>query len=222
MNLQTQISQQQSTVRSLEKLLGAKRCTQEELDQARRRLADLQEQVNFTPIIKPQVRPGLAQPVVRPVGEPVPTGRRIEGDEYNSLQADLSKEADFLNKKMAGLSNGLHLVPPSAPCPELVKPILELKAQIEAIWDKKRYLERNRCLPEEPTPGDDQAPALTPILTDATQFELVCEKRKLIDRRSKLRKKLENPKASEKKRFEWDMELVKTNLAIQDIDVKLG
>lgn len=211
MNLQTQISQQQATVRSLEKLLGAKRCTQAELDQAKRRLADLQAQVNFKPVATPAVQV-----------EPVATGRRIEGDEYISIQADLSKQADQLNRKMAELSNKLHLVPPTALCPELVKPILSLKADIELIWDKKRYLERNRIMLDEATAGDDQDVLPPPTLTDENQFQLAYEKRRLIDKRSKLKKKLENPKASEKKRYEWELELVHVNRGILEIEVKLG
>ncbi|MCK8492905.1 hypothetical protein M0L20_13640 [Spirosoma sp. RP8] len=218
MNLQTQISQQQATIRSLEKLLGAKRCTQAELDQAKRKLADLEEQLNFRPIAQPQARPVKAVVEV----EPVATGRILEGDEYNSMQADLSKQADQLNKRMAELSNKLHLVPPTVSCPELVKPILDLKAQIETIWDKKRYLERNRFLPEERTHGEVDAPVLEPVQTDATQLQLVYDKRRLIDKRSKLKTKLKDPKASEKKRLEWETELLKTDLAIQEIEIKLG
>ena len=216
MNLQIQIRQQQSTVQMLEKLLKAKRCSQAEVDQAKRRLADLQEQVDFKPIVvKSTVVPKVDEP------EPIPTGRLIEGDEYNSLQADLSKQADRLNRKMADLSNKLYLVPPGANCPDLVKPILELKAQIESIWDKKRYLERNRFLPEEP--ADDQEPInLPPTLADAGRYELAYKKRRLTDLRSKLKRKLADPKAKPGKRYEWEMELAKADLEIQEIEVKLG
>lgn len=231
MNLQIQIRQQQSTVQMLEKLLTAKRCSQAEVDQAKRRLADLQEQVDFKPIVvKPTVVPKVDEPEPIPTGEST-RGRIIEGDEYISLQADLSKQADRLNRKMADLSNKLHLVPPGANCPELVKPILELKAQIEVIWDKKRYLERNRVLPEtapadrsdREEPADDQEPLnLPPTLEDAGRYELAYKKRRLIDQRSKLKRKLADPKAKPGKRYEWEMELAKADLEIQEIEVKLG
>jgi hypothetical protein len=105
---------------------------QQELDQAIRRLADLQEQVNFKPIVEKQT--------VVPKGEPVPTGestapadrpgRALEDDEY------LSTQADQLNRKMAELSNKLHLVPPTINCPELVKSTFELKAEIETVFSQ--------------------------------------------------------------------------------------
>lgn len=212
MNLQTQIRQQQSTVQMLEKLLKAKRCSQVEVDQAKRRLADLEEQVNFKPMMATE-RPALVAPE--------PTGRRIEGDEYVSIQADLSKQADQLNRKMADLSNKLHLVPPGAKCPELVRPILQLKTEIEAIWDKKRYLERNRVLPEDPADEPESQPRPA-TLEDAGRYELAYRKRRLIDQRSKLKRKLADPKAKVGKRHEWETELAQVDLEIQDIEVKLG
>lgn len=218
MNLQTQIRQQQSTVQMLEKLLKAKRCSQTELDQAKRRLSDLQEQESFNPLATQS-----ADPPAAPVHQP--TGRIIEGDEYISIQADLSQQADRLNRKMADLSNKLHLVPQSVNCPELVKPILEVKAQIEAIWDKKRYLERNRVLPasadRDDSIEDEQKPDVLATLADAGRFELAYQKRRLIDLRSKLRRKLNNPKAKPGKRIEWETELAKADLEIQEIEVKL-
>jgi hypothetical protein len=219
MNLQTHIRQQQSTVQMLEKLLRAKRCSQDEVDQAKRRLVDLQEQESFKPLIPPvpqreRVGPPLA---------PVPTGRVLDGDEYLSIQADLSKQADQLNRKMAELSNTLHTVPTNVSCPELVKPILELKAQIEAIWDKKRYLERNRFLPET-SAGD--APERPELLADTSRpgearFELAYQKRRLVDMRSKLRRKLADPKAKLGKKHEWETELMQVELKMLEIDVKL-
>lgn len=214
MNLQTQIQQQQSTVQMLEKLFKAKRCSEADLDQARRRLTDLQQQQGFKPIIP---RPAKAEPVAiyqEPVAT-LPTGRRIDGDEYVSLQADLAAQADQLNRKMADLSNKLHQIPPTVDCPDLTRQILAIKADIETIWDKKRYLERNHSLPEEEKPD-------LPILDDKGKFELAYEKRKLIDQRSKLRGKLNNPKAKAGKLVEWETELAQCNLKIQEIEFKLS
>ena len=127
-----------------------------------------------------------------------------------------------MNRKMAGLSNNLHQVPTTVNCPELVKPILELKAQIEAVWDKKRYLERNRSLPAELVPEEE--PDLLPALVadDAGKFQLAYLKRRLIDQKSKLKRKLEDPKAKPSKRQEWETELAQCELKIQEIDYKLS
>ena len=76
MNLETQISQQQASIKILEMLVRAGRCTTDELDQAKRRLADLQEQTTFVPIVPRAER-------VAPAPEPVDAlGRQVVGDEY--------------------------------------------------------------------------------------------------------------------------------------------
>ena len=216
MNLQTQIRQQQSTVQMLEKLLRARRCSQDDVDQAKRRLVDLQEQENFKPRADKPLAESLPEP---PEGSFVRPRRVLDGDEYLSTQADLSKQADQLNRKMADLSNTMHTVPTTASCPELVKPILDLKAQIEAIWNKKRYLERNRFLPESPA---DDAPERPEILADTSRFELAYQKRRLVDLRSKLRRKLADPKTKPGKRHEWETELMQVELKMLEIDVKLA
>ena len=215
MDLGTQIRQQQATVNMLEKLLRAQRVSEQEVDQAKRRLMDLQQQEGFRPVAPRPER------VAEPVPVVAPSGRVIVGDEYVALQAELGQQADRLNRQMAELSNTLHQVPTGVGCPELTRPILALKAQIEAVWDKKRYLERNRTLPEEPVAEVEPQTALGPTLEDAGRFELAYEKRRLIDLRSKLRRKLLDPKAKPGKRHEWQTELVQADLAIQEIELKL-
>lgn len=216
MNLQTHIRQQQSTVQFLEKMVKARRASVDELEQARRRLADLRGQEEYAPA------PAHVPPVALPVPVDVPSGPVLAGDKYAWMQADLSKEADGLNRQMAELSNRLHLVPTTANCPELVKPILALKAQIEAVWDKKRYLERNRALPAEIVPEEepDYLPEL--VADDAGKFQLACIKRRLIDQRSKLKRKMGDPKAKPSKRQEWETELAQCERKIQEIEFKLS
>lgn len=201
----------------LEKLVKARRASPEELDQAKRRLTDLQEQENFVPL------PERAQRVDQPAAQPhreLPIGPLLSGDEYARTQADLSKEADSLNRQMAELSNTLHTIPQNVACPQVTKQILALKEKIEAIWDKKRYLERNRALPAEP----NQEPGYLPDLVsdEAGKFELAHVKRRLIDQRSKLRRKLRDPKAKPSKRQEWETELALCERQIQEIEFKLS
>jgi hypothetical protein len=138
------------------------------------------------------------------------------------MQAELSKEADALNREMATLSNTLHTIPQNASCPQLTRQILAIKEKIEAIWDKKRYLERNRALPAEPVA--DQEPGYLPDLVsdDAGKFQLAHIKRRLIDQKSKLKTKLRNPKAKASKIHEWETELALCERKIQEIEFKLG
>jgi len=219
MNLQMQIRQQQSSVQMLEKLVKAKRASPSELTQAKSRLADLQEQENFVP------NPERVQRVDQPAAQPskdLPSGPTLSGNEYAKTQADLSKELDTVGRQMATLSNSLHQVPQNVPCPHLTKQILELKAKIEAIWDKKHYLERNRALLPEPVA--DQEPSYLPDLVndDAGKFQLAHIKRRLIDQKSKLKRKLTDPKSKPSKRQEWETELAICERKIQEIEFKLS
>ncbi|WP_019986304.1 hypothetical protein [Rudanella lutea] len=197
----------------LEKLVATKRATSADLVQAQRRLADLKGQVDFKPTA---VR---TQAVPEPLQERA-TGPVLEGDEYARLQADLSRELDTLSRRRADQSNQLHLVPESVPCPELTRSILDLTAQIEALWDKKRYLERNHRLPPDPIAQTSSLSALPG--NDEGRYQLAYEKRRLIDKRSKLKGKLENPKARPSKRAEWETELAQCELKIREIDVQLS
>ncbi|MEZ0607858.1 hypothetical protein ACAW74_05040 [Fibrella sp. WM1] len=206
----------------LESLVGARRASQMELDGAKARLADLEAQRDFKPLQEPQ--PRVDQPQAH---APDLEGPTVSGDEYARLQAEMSAEADGLNRKMAGLSNQLYQVPDGVACPELTGPILDLKAQIEVIWDRKRYLERNRRLPDEkPVEKRDaelpQLPGDDPDGPPRGRYELAYQKRRLIDQKSKLKKKLENPKAKLAKRTEWEQELAACELKIQEMDFKLS
>jgi hypothetical protein len=218
---QQQIQQAQATLQMLEQLHRAKRVSEQELQQAKRRLADLQAERPYVPLVPLVPRHERVGPPPPPAPEPEPTGRRVDQDEYLSLQADLSADADHLNRQMAELSNQLHKVPMTAGCAELTRPILALKGQIETIWDKKRYLERNRCLPEEPTQETDPD-GQTSGSVSALKYELAYKKRRLIDLRYKLKEKLKNLAAKPGKVQQWREELVQTNMEIAEIDIQLG
>ncbi|CCH00300.1 hypothetical protein FAES_2291 [Fibrella aestuarina BUZ 2] len=217
MNLQDLIRQQKATVQMLESLVGARRASQMELDGAKARLADLEAQRDFKPL--PSASPRVDQPQAY---APELEGPTLSGDEYARLQAEMSADADRLNRKMAGLSNQLYQVPDGVACPELTGPILDLKAQIEAIWDRKRYLERNRRLPEEKAEASHDAGLPQLPGDDPERYQLAYQKRRLIDQKSKLKKKLANPKAKLGKRAEWERELAECELKIQEMDFKLS
>lgn len=209
MNLQHQLRQAEAALSATQMLCKAKRATTNDVAKAERHLADVRALI---------ARP--ARPVPTDVPEPVPVAvavRPVATDEGLVLQADLSKEADRLNRQMAEMSNQLHKVPPSQNCPELTAPILALKAQIEAVWDKKRYLERNGGLPEPD--GAETAPTAN---VSPQRYELAYRKSRLIDLRCKLTRKLDDPKAKPAKRQEWETDLMKAEMEIQELEVQLA
>lgn len=211
-----EMKQAAAAVQMLEMMVRSGRAGWNELQQAKDKLTAMQDAVKKATSVNPSNSIGL-RAVVTPVVVPLPQVQIIGEDELLSIQAGLSKVADRLNRQMAELSNKLADVPDGTPCPELCRMILGIKDEIETIWDKKRYLERNRCLPEE-EPGAMAAMQET----SPEKFELAYQKRRLVDFRSKLKKKLEDPKASAAKRHKWETELVQANLEIREIDVKLG
>ena len=209
--LQQQVQQAQATVTMLERMVKARRATDQELTAARERLVAL-----TAPVVSVVTRYRADDEPTPVVDRPEPTGRAVEADEYLELQSELSKDGDRLNRQMAELSNQLHKVPPGQSCAELTRPILALKDQIESIWDKKRYLERNRAVmpdtPDEPETEENSS----------QKFALSYEKRRLVDLRSKLKKKLQNPAAKPGKVQAWREELQRANLEVAEIDIKLG
>ena len=216
--LQQQIQQATATIQMLEQMVRAGRASAQDVQQARDRLTSL-----TAPVVVRAERTAKwvePEPPAELVAVQEPTGRRVDQDEYLALQAELSKDADRLNRQMAELSNQLHKVPTSATCPELTRPILDLKAQIETVWDKKRYLERNRCLPDEA--DQEETEENSPTSVSAMKYELAYKKRRLIDQRYKLKEKLKNPSARPGKVQAWRTELMQTNLEIAEIDIKLG
>ena len=211
MNLQNQLRQAEAALSATQMLVKARRATADDVAKAEQHLADVRALIGTPP------KPVLADvPATAVVVEPLPVViRPVATVDALAMQAELSKEADRLNRQMAEMSNQLHKVPPAMTCPELTRPILELKAQIEAIWDKKRYLERNGGLPEPAAdvPTADVSPQ---------RYELAYKKSRLIDRKSKLSRKLEDPKAKDAKRQEWQTELMKAEMEIQDLELQLA
>lgn len=118
-------------------------------------------------------------------------------------QLELTQVASKLRNEQAKLSNTLHLIDPSMNCLELVENILVLRSEIETVWTRKKMLERGLDLAKEETPAE-QAENIE------EKNKLTVLIRRLTDKRSKLRKKLDDLRISEKNRVKWQIELVET------------
>ncbi|PWJ50281.1 hypothetical protein CLV98_1425, partial [Dyadobacter jejuensis] len=118
-----------------------------------------------------------------------------------------------LRREQAELSNLLHKVPAEQECPELTSRILDLHQQIEQIWTQKKFLERNDSIPVAAS-----APKLQTNNLGALQSksELTVKIQKLREKRSKLKSKLENPKAGIATKSKWEIELAQVEAAIEE------
>ncbi|TDB69099.1 hypothetical protein [Arundinibacter roseus] len=196
-----QIRQTEAAIKLLELQVKAGRARVEQLEPLQKQLSELKKaDKQLTPPPPPKAA--------------TPTKTAKKPNAYAEKQAELSKQANELRKEQAKLSNLLHKVPPHQDCPELTQRIVDLQVQIEDLWDEKKFIERNglepagefRALPEK------KARPLDDVQHKAV---LTVELQRLREKRSKLTRKLENPKAADSKKAEWSTELAKISSQIE-------
>lgn len=212
------IMQQQSTVDMLKTLVKNKRAKPEALEQAERRLAELQELQepgDNAPEFLPQralTPPDFKTEILHrlPIADP-PIHTALPVPEVMTIARNLMKQIDDLKKQIAAISNSMHLVPEDVPCPELMQEAQALKKEEEALWTKYRFLEKNGHLPEVPEEEEQQR--------SLELLDAIDKKKKLIDKRYKLRIRIENPANLRNKRLElWKDELTQAELDYQYYD----
>lgn len=125
------------------------------------------------------------------------------------IQMELTQAAEKMRQEQAKLSNTLHLIDPGVNCLELVENILDLRSKIEGVWTRKKMIERGVDLAKEETP-DEQAENIE------EKNKLTILIRRLTDKKSKLRKKLDDLRQPEKKRVKWQIELVETEALLAE------
>jgi len=143
----------------------------------------------------------------------------VNSDIFALKHSALSHEAARLRRDQAELSNMLHKVSPEQPCPELVGKILELNHQVERIWDEKKFLDRNQT--DGPVdPVYDQQVVTRTMTAVESKAELSVKLQQLREKRSKLKKKLDDPKASMPSKTKWGIELAQVDAAIEETGQK--
>ena len=213
---QIAIMQQQSAVDMLRTLVKNRRATPNDLEQAERRLAELKEldkaeddldrfKKFSTPVdFKTEVLN------LRPT-TPQPTPEQLAAPEVMTIGRNLMRQIDELKEQIAEISNKMHLVPEDVPCPELMKEAVSLKKEEEAIWTKYYFLQKNGHLPEVP---EEESEMRSVELLDA-----IDKKKRLVDRRHKLKSKIDNPANTRNKKLElWKDQLTQADLDYQYYD----
>lgn len=224
MTIPEQIRQVESAIKLMTMQLSAGRARPEQLEPLREQLSQLQKKqlvaARQTTAPKPTVSaPAAGTPAVRFPSAPRVGGAPPVVDSYAERQATLTLEADKLRQEQAKLSNLLHKVPAHQDCYELTSRIVDLQGQIEDLWDEKKFIERNGMDAggsfREVAP--QVAPTARPLGDVQQKAVLTVELQRLREKRSKLARKLENPKSAESKKAEWSTELAKVSSQIDQL-----
>ncbi|MDQ6479804.1 hypothetical protein [Dyadobacter sp. LHD-138] len=213
--MNSKIQQQESAVEMIRQLVNAKRSRPERLEAAINELNRLKSDLV---VDGAETAPGdTAAP--RMSRKVTAIMKDVNSDIFALKHSALSQEADRLRRDQAELSNMLVKVPPGQPCPDLVNKILELHYKIEAIWDEKKFLDRNQ-FDGPKNPAHDQQVIERPVQAVVSKAELSVKLQKCREKRSKLKSKLLNPKASMAARSKWELELVQIEAAIEETEGK--
>ena len=213
--MKTKIKQQEAAVEMIRQMVSAKRARVERLEAAINELNRLKAEESAN-VGSPQ---SDVPTVARPSRKVVAIMQDVNSDIYALKHSALSHEAARLRRDQAELSNMLHKIPAEQPCPELVDKILGLHQQIETIWDQKHFLDRNRH--DGPAaPAHDQQVAERAVDVVESKAELSVKLQQFREKRSKLRKKLEDPKASLASKSKWEIELAQVESGIEEVNTK--
>ena len=225
-NFQAQIRQQQAAIEHMKMLVASGRARPEQLAAAESELKRLQT-LAAEPAAQPQEpartaapQPATAQAVARRTSKKVRAILEdVQSDTVKFKQAALSEEATRIRKNQADLSNLLHKVPREQPCPELTERILDLHHQAESLWDEKIFLERNEHDgPDEP--GPDRQVETRTVGDIKEKATLTVEIQKLREKRSKLQRKLGDPKAAVSRKAVWQVQLAQAQALIDELSTR--
>lgn len=189
--------QQEAAVQLLESLVKTRRASKESLQEARRRLLELKE-----------IAPSTSE------SGQLPAEAKTEKPVDPLLSRDLMRQIDDCQRRLARVCNLMHDIPKDVPCPEIMAEAMQIKDEEEDLWSKYRYLERNGRLPEE-TQKEEK-------LSQERSYELLAAvdaKKKLSEKRSKLRKKIADPKNLRNKLLDqWKDDLAQVEMDYHHYD----
>jgi len=217
MTMNNRIRQQEAAVEMIRQMVSANRARPEKLEAAINELNKLKSD-----LVSDVVNPGDHQAAAPRMSKKVTAIMKdVNSDIFALKHSALSLEASRLRRDQAELSNMLVKVNPGTPCPDLVDKILDLHQKIENIWDEKNFLDRNQF--EGPAiPAHDQQVIERPVQAVLSKAELSVKLQQSREKRSKLKSKMANPKASLALKSKWEIELAQVEAVIQEMEVKRG
>lgn len=213
--MNNKIRQQEAAVDMIRQMVKANRARPEKLEAAINELNKLKSD-----LVSENINPGIEQTAAPRMSKKVTAIMKdVNSDIFALKHSALSLDASRLRRDQAELSNMLVKVDPVTPCPDLVDKILDLHQKIKAIWDEKNFLDRNQF--EGPAnPQHDQQVIERPVQAVLSKAELTIKLQQNREKRSKLKSKMANPKASMALKSKWEIELVQVEAVIEETEMK--
>jgi hypothetical protein len=184
--------QQQAAVELIKLLMNSRRATEQDLWEAQRRLDELMD-------LQPSEAIASAPEVPQQPSEPVSVDPLVS--------RALMDKIDEAQKRLGQVCNSMHEVPKDEPCPHLMAQAASVKEEVEDLWTQYRYLQRNGRLPD--SVQDEEK------LSTKRSYELleaIAEKKKVSEKRSKLKKKIADPRNLRSKLLDtWKEELAQAD-----------
>jgi len=222
MNLQSKIMQAEASL-SLKKLLfRTKRCQKHEVDIAEDFLNSLlidAETENIGTMVMPLPTfeasiTKIETPIVEKVGN------------YDELQAELSATAKKLSDELGDISNEIvasYKRNPAENVKVLMNAAIAKRAEIETVWDKKKFLERDGYLKVVVEENSEESEKVF-----EEKLVLAGKRKQIKDQIYKLEKKIADPTKHVKfnkvevKTLEWQKELMVLENELETLELKIS
>lgn len=201
MGIDVQINQQRTNVKMLETFLKLGRCSIDDLNVEREKLKKLEAEIK----VVTEVKAVLPQKDIK--------AQIVVNTKTTPLKQELLQEIRKLRAYQAEVSNKMADVPKNESCKHLTSQAIAYTFQIEKLWTKYRYLEKNGVLPEEKNEVIEEK--------SVELLRLEAERKRFSEERSKLKRKIAEVGNSEKLREKWVARKYVVDGIIQDLDGKI-
>jgi hypothetical protein len=201
MGIDIKINQQRTNVKMLETFFRLGRCSIDDLNYEREKLKRLELEID---IVK-QVKEVLPQKQIK---API-----VVNTKTTPIKQEILQEIRKLRTNQAEVCNQLGDIPKNENCQYLTRQAIAYTFEIEKLWTKYRYLEKNGVLPEENNEIEEEK--------SVELLRLEAERKKFSEERSKLKKKIAEVGNTEKLREKWVARKYVVDGIIQDLDGKI-
>lgn len=221
MNLQSEIMQAEASLNLKKLLFRTKRCQKHEVDIAEDYLNSLlidAENIGTMVMPLPTFEASITKIETPIVVEKV--------GNYDELQAELSATAKKLSDELGDISNEIvasYKRNPAENVKVLMNAAIAKRAEIETVWDRKKFLERNGYLKVVVEENSEEAEKVF-----EEKLVLAGKRKQIKDQIYKLEKKIADPTKHVKfskvevKTLEWKKELMVLENELETLELKIS